>query len=118
MKQKSHEIIGKTVINTDGFVIGEVNDYLVDVETWTVSDLQLKIERKKAKELNLKVSFFKLGALLVLVGVDHVHSITDQVILDLDAEAFATYIAKRQQEGAGDEDSEPAEDAASEPEAR
>lgn len=98
MKQFSQEIIGKTVVNTSGFVIGEVNDYVVDLETWQVSDLQLKIERKKAKELNLKVSFFKLGSLLVLVDVNQVDSINDQVILSLSKEDFKGYIDARQED--------------------
>jgi len=98
MKQFSQEIIGKTVVNTSGFVIGEVNDYVVDLETWQVSDLQLKIERKKAKELNLKVSFFKLGSLLVLVDVHQVDSINDQVILSLSKEDFKGYIDARQED--------------------
>ena len=107
MKQFSQNIIGKTVINTSGYVIGEVNDYLVDLESWQVTDLQLKIERKKAKELNLKVSFFKLGSLLVLVDVDQVHSINDQVILSLSAEDFKSYIDQRQEED-GEEEEPPA----------
>ena len=98
MKQFSQEIIGKTVVNTSGFVIGEVNDYVVDLETWQVSDLQLKIERKKAKELNLKVSFFKLGSLLVLVDVHQVDPINDQVILSLSKEDFKGYIDARQED--------------------
>ncbi len=106
MKQKSQEILGKTVVNEDGFVIGEVNDYLVDLETWTVSELQIKIERKKAKELGLKAPFF--GNLLVLVEVDQIQSLTDQVILGLGADDFAPYIERRKQEakngGASDEE--------------
>ena len=111
MKQFSQNIIGKTVINTSGYVIGEVNDYLVDLESWQVTDLQLKIERKKAKELNLKVSFFKLGSLLVLVDVAQVHSINDQVILALSAEDFKGYIDQRQEE---DGEEEPPEEEAEE----
>ena len=42
--KKSKEIIGKTVINDDGFIIGEVVDYYVDVDTWSVTDLQVKVE--------------------------------------------------------------------------
>ena len=104
MKQKSQEILGKTVINDSGFVIGEVNDYLVDVETWQVSDLQVKIEKKKAKELGLKAPFF--GSLLVLIGVDQIQSMTDQVILGLGSSDIKKYVDRRQAEAEGSDEEE------------
>lgn len=96
MKQKSQEIIGKTVVNSSGLVIGEVEDYLIDLDTWRVSDIQVKIDKKKAKELGLKVSFFGFGGLLVLIDVGQIQSLTDQVILSLGADEFKDYVESRQ----------------------
>ncbi len=94
--KKSKEIIGKTVINDDGFIIGEVVDYYVDVESWSVTDLQVKVEKAAGKELNLKMPFF--GSLLVLVEVDHIKAATDQIMLSLSKEDFTSYVNARQEE--------------------
>ncbi len=105
MLQKSQEILGKTVVSNEGVVIGEVSDYLIDTESWQGTNLRVKIEKKKAKELGLKTPFF--GSLLVLVEVGKISSLTDQVILSLASEDFKGYIASLKEQG---EDSEPVED--------
>ena len=93
MFQKSQDILGKVVVNESGVVIGEVNDYVINTTTWQVTDLQVKIEKKKAKELGLKTPFF--GSLLVLIEVHVISSLTDQVILSLDAGGFKAYVEDR-----------------------
>ncbi len=95
--KKSKELIDKTVANAEGFVIGTVNDYLIDVQSWQVSDLQIKIDKAVAKELGLKAPMF--GSLLVLVSVSEVRSMSDQVIVGLTKAAFAGYIEARKKEG-------------------
>ena len=95
MKQKSQDIIGKTVVTSSGFVIGEVSDYLIDTTTWSVSDLQIKVEKKKAKELGLKTPFF--SSLLILVEVEQIASITDQIIVSLAPDSFKAYVEQRKQ---------------------
>jgi len=94
MKQKSQELIGKTVISDSGVVIGEVKDYFVDTTSWNITDIQVKIEKKKAKELGLKTPFF--SSLLVLVEVHKIQSFNDQVVLGLSADDFKPYIEARQ----------------------
>ena len=94
MKQKSQELIGKTVISDGGVVIGEVKDYFVDTTSWNITDIQVKIEKKKAKELGLKTPFF--SSLLVLVEVHKIQSFNDQVVLGLSADDFKPYIEARQ----------------------
>lgn len=93
--KKSADIIGKTVVNGDGFIIGEVSDYIIDVECWQITDLQVKIEKNTAKELGLKAPFF--GSLIVLVDVDQVRSTTDQVIIHLSKDEFQPYVEARTQ---------------------
>lgn len=97
MQQKSQEILGKVVVDSQGVVIGEVCDYLVDTKRWQVTDLQVKIEKKKAKELGLKTPFF--GNLLVLIEVGRIRSMTDQIILALEASSFKTYVDQRRAGG-------------------
>lgn len=95
-QKKSADIIGKTVVNGDGFIIGEVNDYLIDLENWQVTDLQVKIDKTTAKELGLKAPFF--GSLLVLVDVHQIRSTTDQVIIKLAVDEFQEYVDDRKKE--------------------
>lgn len=109
MLQKSQEILGKMVVNNDGVVIGEVNDYLVNTKTWQVTDLQVKIEKKKAKELGLKAPFF--GSLLVLVEVQKISSLTDQIILSLGADEFKSYVEQRKSVSTDEDDAPVDEDA-------
>lgn len=106
MKQKSQELIGKTVISDGGVVIGEVKDYFVDTTSWNITDIQVKIEKKKAKELGLKTPFF--SSLLVLVEVQKIQSFNDQVVLGLSADDFKPYIEARQSDGDGAEEEEEA----------
>ena len=113
MLQKSQDILGKTVVNDDGVVIGEVNDYLVNTKTWQVTDLQVKIEKKKAKELGLKTPFF--GSLLVLVEVSRISSLTDQIILSLGADEFKSYVEGRKQGPTEEEGEEEDTEDASQP---
>lgn len=106
--QKSEDIIGKNVANSSGYIIGEVHDYLIDLETWQVTDLQVKIEKPKAKELGLKAPFF--GALLVLFDVGLIISAEDQIIVSLERDAIKPYVDRRKEEakrgGAPSEDDE------------
>ena len=97
---KSQDIIGKTVVNEDGVVIGEVHDYIVNTETWQISDLQVTIEKKKAKELGLKTPFF--SNLRVLIDVGQVQSMTDQIILGLASSGFKSYVEQRKAAAKGE----------------
>ncbi len=94
--KKSKDVIGKTVINDDGFIIGEVVDYYIDVDTWSVTDIQIKIEKAAGKELSLKMPFF--GSLLVLVEVEHIKAATDQIMLSLSKDELTAYVTARQEE--------------------
>lgn len=97
--KKSADIIGKTVVNGDGFIIGEVVDYLIELETWQITDIQVKIEKATAKELGLKAPFF--GSLNVLIEVEQIRSTTDQIIIYLSKDDFKPYVDARQQAAKG-----------------
>lgn len=95
-RKKSADIIGKIVANGDGFVIGVIDDYLIDLSNWQICDIQVKIEKTTAKDLGLKAPFF--GSLLVLIDVSHIRSATDQVIIDIPVGEFQTYVEDRKKE--------------------
>lgn len=90
---KSEEIVGKTVTNAEGNVIGSVVELVVDTGTWRVTDLQLRVEKATAKEMGLKTPLF--GALNILVETARIRSVADQVVLDLGIADFKGYVESR-----------------------
>ncbi len=51
------EIIGKKVICTGGYILGEVKGAEVDIKTWFVTQLSLKLTDTAANELGFKKRF-------------------------------------------------------------
>ncbi|MEM1347681.1 MAG: hypothetical protein AAGI01_03930 [Myxococcota bacterium] len=92
-RRKSGDIIGKSVINEEGVTLGEVIDYLIDIDEWAVTDVQVKIEKTVAKELGLKTPFF--GSLLVLFSVDLILSAEDNVMLGIERDDIKPYVEER-----------------------
>ena len=99
---RSEEIVGKTVVNADGDIIGEVSEVLVDADRWCVADVQVRIAKPHAKELGLRTPFF--GRLLVLVGVDKINSISDQIVLAIKKSEFKDYVEERKEKAKNGED--------------
>jgi len=50
-------IVGKQVIGTGGFIIGEVKGALIDTKTWQVPQLYIKLSDNAANELGFKKRF-------------------------------------------------------------
>lgn len=92
-RHKTADLIGKTVTNTDGHVIGAVAEMVVDIESWKVTDLQVRIEKATAKEMALKAPMF--GTLKILVDCSRIKSVTDQIVVDLAIADFKEYVESR-----------------------
>ncbi len=92
--KKTEEIIGKKVVNNNGMILGEVTEIFVEVGSWNISDLQVKMDKTATKELGIKSPFF--GSLLVPFGVDLIEAIADQVLVDLDQTLVKDYVLERQ----------------------
>ena len=92
-QHKTGDLIGKTVTNTDGHVIGSVVELIVDSRGWRVTDVQVTIEKNTAKEMGLKTPLF--GGLKVLVETSRIKSVTDQIVLDLAVTDFKAYVDAR-----------------------
>jgi sporulation protein YlmC with PRC-barrel domain len=89
-------VVDKTVATEDGSVIGTIRELVVDVDTWKVVDLQVRVEKDRAKQMGLKTPL--LGSPLILIGTDRIQSTRDQVITDVAADDLADYVASRQAE--------------------
>jgi sporulation protein YlmC with PRC-barrel domain len=72
-------IVGRKVLDITGRVLGRVGHLLVDTETWAISSLQLKLQRKTARDLGVRWSFFRVPTLEVPTGL--VMAASDAVIL-------------------------------------
>lgn len=92
-RRKTDELIGKTVTNLDGHVIGTVVEMVIDIERWMVTDVQLRVEKATAKEMGLKTPIF--GTLKILVDCSRIKSVTDQIVIDLAVTEFKEYVDSR-----------------------
>lgn len=93
---KVSDLVGKTVATSEGNIVGEVNEIIIDTDTWRASDLQVKIEKSTGKEMGLKTPF--IGSLLVLVETNRVTSAADQIIVDVPVDGFKDYVDGRDEE--------------------
>lgn len=93
---KVSDVVGKTVATSEGNIIGEVNELIIDTDTWRATDMQVKIEKATGKEMGLKTPF--LGSLLVLVETTRVTSAADQIIIDVPVDGFKEYVAGRNED--------------------
>lgn len=86
---KVTDFVGKIVITNEGQLIGKVKELVINVDTWAVTNMQVEIEKAKAKELGLKTKLF--GNLLALVETKRIISVGDQVVIDVPYDKFAEY---------------------------
>jgi sporulation protein YlmC with PRC-barrel domain len=73
------EMPGRSVLDSTGRVIGHVAKAVVDLETWAVCSLRVRLRRDAAFDLDLPTSFLKPATLDVPTGL--IHAASDAVIL-------------------------------------
>jgi len=70
---------GRTVVTSDGQKIGTVTEIRIDVGTWRVSSIEVKVDRPMYRTLGMKREL--LHRTTVGVPTELVHSVKDAVIL-------------------------------------
>jgi len=75
----SSQLTGKMVVSQDGADVGEVQGLDVNVETWKVETLEIKLERDVLEKLNLKKPIF--GTQSVRISTDRISGVSDTVVL-------------------------------------
>ncbi len=75
---KSDELIGKEVVGSGGWKIGNVKDVNFDQQTWRIGSLVVNLDRDVAKEFEMQKLVFKST---IHLDVDSVKSIGDHVML-------------------------------------
>jgi len=84
------EIVGREVIASNGFKLGEVEDTEFDEKEWKLISIEVRLEKNVAEEHNLRHRFRKTR---VLIHVDHVQAVGDRVILKGSKEDLLKLIA-------------------------
>lgn len=84
----SRKLMGKTIVSQDGTEVGEIHGLDVDVESWRVEALEVKLDRGVLERMNLKKPIF--GTQSVRLAVERVSGVSDTVVLKhtLDEIAF------------------------------
>jgi len=70
---------GKRIVTQDGRVVGEIESLFVDVESWRVTDLSVKVRKDVLEELKLKRPF--IGTQIIRIPTDQISGTSDQVVL-------------------------------------
>lgn len=72
------ELIELEVVDSSGWEIGKVKDVIVDRNTWSVTALEIELEKSIAKEFQMK---HRLSSTKVRVSVAHIQAVGDKVVL-------------------------------------
>ncbi|HJK89251.1 MAG TPA: PRC-barrel domain-containing protein [Polyangiaceae bacterium LLY-WYZ-15_(1-7)] len=86
-QMKHRDLVGKTVFTQDGHELGEIAGLVVDVGSWRVPALDVRLERKMLERLHLEKPMF--GSQTVRIGVEKVSGIGDTVVLKSKLEELA-----------------------------
>ena len=83
MHVKLDELRGRKVFDANGREIGRVNAALVDMETWAVDTLQIRVGRHAAADLDMPWSFLWsfFRPPTVNVGTGQINAAGDAIIL-------------------------------------
>ena len=83
MHVKLSELRGRKVFDANGREIGRVRAALVDMETWLVDTLSVRVARHAARELDMTSSFLQwlLHPPTVNVGTGQINAAGDAIIL-------------------------------------
>lgn len=73
------ELPGRSVLDSTGRVIGKVERAMVDMESWAVESLRVRLRREAASELGMASSTFQSATIDVPTGL--VLAASDAVIL-------------------------------------
>ena len=73
------ELRGRKVFDANGRAIGRVKAALVDMETWLVDTLRIRVTRRAAADLDMHWSYFRWPKIDVTIGL--IHAAGDAIIL-------------------------------------
>jgi len=81
MQIPDDQVRGRTVVASDGQVVGEVSSLFVDTTTWSVGGLQIKLTKGIAEKLGVSGGLLRAATLEIPIRV--VKSVGDAVLLSV-----------------------------------
>jgi len=88
---------GKKIITADGREVGEVGTLEIELDTWKIQWLELKLLRDVLETLGLKKPLF--GTVHARLAPERVRSVTDNVVLTVDFAQLGTLLASDEPDG-------------------
>ena len=76
---KAKDINGLKVITLDAQNLGEIDGVHVEINTWTVTGLDVKLNKEAIKEMGLKKP--KLGTIIICIPITYVKQFGDVITL-------------------------------------
>ena len=75
------QLKGMTVLEAGGQVVGTLDELLVDMDSWTVAAIRLRVKREIAREIGAPGSIFQSA--LLEIPIEMVAAARDAVILSV-----------------------------------
>ncbi len=75
------QLKGMTVLEAGGQVVGTLDELLVDMDSWTVTAIRLRVKREIAREIGASGSIFQSA--LLEIPIEMVAAARDAVILSV-----------------------------------
>jgi sporulation protein YlmC with PRC-barrel domain len=89
--KSSRDIVDKKILTQDGREVGYVEAIDVDLETWKVQSMELKLRRDALEALHIKRPLF--GTRSARLSVEHVSGVTDSVVLKTGMEELSAKLS-------------------------
>lgn len=74
-----HELRGKRVVSQDGRVVGEIDSLQLDVESWKVLSIGVKVRKDVLDKLSLRRPF--IGTQVIRISAAQISGASDTVVL-------------------------------------
>jgi sporulation protein YlmC with PRC-barrel domain len=76
------ELQGIPVVSQDGRELGEVESFVIDIDTWRVEKVEIKVRKRVLEELNLRRPL--LGTQVIQVRAEEISGVSDTLVLKSD----------------------------------
>jgi sporulation protein YlmC with PRC-barrel domain len=86
MRLADENLRGRTVIGSDGQVVGDIAALFLDSETWRIESLRVKLDRGIADRIGASHSLFHAGTLEIPTRL--VQSVGDTVVLSVSVDGL------------------------------
>ena len=90
---RPNQFFGKTVIDTEAKIVGEVGDIEFDASNWTITHICINLSDDAIKMLGYSKPF--LGKVSVVVPIEIVEKVSDLVSINKNITQLQTIIERR-----------------------